>query len=85
MSTLSLASLPVASIALALGICVGQPQRTAATGRVSALCDELRRRGVWPDLLASLDPELADSIVVLDMADRGQSWSRSGQRQPRSP
>lgn len=75
-----LAPLSDAAIALALGVCVGRPQSVANVGRVSVLVDELRRRGVFDALLATLDAELAQSIRLLDSADRGQRWARTGRR-----
>lgn len=74
-----IALLPISAVALALGVCVGRPQ-TSACGRISTLVDELKRRGVYTDLLASLDPQLAASIGMLDTADRGQVWARTGRR-----
>lgn len=75
-----LAALSDASIALVLGVCVGQPQKVANMGRVSVLVDELQRRGVYHQILATLDSELAAAITILDRADRGQRWARTGRR-----
>lgn len=75
-----LALLPVSSIALALGMCVAGQQDTRHAGRLAALVDELKRRGVYDDMIASLDPQLADAIRLLDMADRGQRWAKTGHR-----
>jgi hypothetical protein len=69
--------LPVSAVALALGMCVAGPQ---FGGRISTLVDELKRRGVWADLLAALDPELAAKITMLETADRGQRWAKTGRR-----
>jgi hypothetical protein len=75
-----LALLPVSALALALGMCVAGPQSARHAGRVSTLVDELKRRGVYTDMLAALDPQLARSITMLDTADRGQRWARTGHR-----
>lgn len=75
-----LALLPSTAIALALGVSVGRPATVEHAGRVSTLVDELKRRGIYLEMLASLDPQLARSIVVLDTADRGQRWARTGTR-----
>lgn len=75
-----LAPLSDAALALALGVCVGRPQSVSNVGRVSALVDELRRRSVFDALLDTLDPELAGAIRLLDSADRGQRWARTGRR-----
>lgn len=75
-----LALLPISALALALGMCVAGPQSARHAGRVSTLVDELRRRGVYTDLLAALDPQLAASIAMLDTADRGQRWAQTGRR-----
>lgn len=72
--------LPVSAIALALGICVAERQSVRTAGRVSTLVDELKRRGVYTDMLASIDPQLAASITMLDTADRGQRWAQTGHR-----
>lgn len=72
--------LPVSAVALALGMCVAGSQSVRYAGRVSALVDELRRRGVYNDMLAALDPELSASITMLDTADRGQRWAKTGRR-----
>jgi phosphate/sulfate permease len=75
-----LAMLPVSAIALALGICVAGSQSVRTAGRVSTLVDELKRRGVYADMLAAVDPQLAKSITMLDTADRGQRWAQTGRR-----
>ncbi|MGV0738222.1 hypothetical protein ABQF35_14320 [Mycobacterium syngnathidarum] len=72
-----LAGLPDTALALALGMSVANP-KAAHAGRVSALADELRRRGVFEAMLAALGPELAASIMLADRADRGQCWARNG-------
>ncbi|WP_454232042.1 DUF7423 domain-containing protein [Mycolicibacterium fortuitum] len=72
-----LASLPDTALALALGMSVANP-KAAHAGRVSALVDELVRRGVLDVMLAALGPELAESIRLAARADRGQCWARSG-------
>lgn len=74
-----LAALPDAAIGLALGMSVARPE-SRHVGRVSVLIDELRRRGVFDEVLASLDPELAQSICLLDGVDRGQRWAQTGRR-----
>ncbi|WP_166905931.1 hypothetical protein [Mycobacterium sp. DL440] len=72
-----LAALPDTALALALGMSVANP-KAAYAGRVSALVDELARRGVLDAMLAALGPELAASIRLAAGADRGQCWARSG-------
>ena len=72
-----LAELPDTALALALGMSVAAP-KAAHAGRVSALADELARRGVLDAMLAALGPELAASIRLAARADRGQRWARSG-------
>jgi len=74
-----LAALPDAAIGLALGMSVAQPDARHA-GRVSVLIDELRHRGVFDAVMAALDPELAQSIRLLDSVDRGQRWAQTGSR-----
>jgi hypothetical protein len=76
-----LSLLPVSSVAFALGVCVSGPQRAENAGRVALLIADLRRRGVYNDLLASLDPELARRLALLEALDRGQAWNR-GARTP---
>lgn len=75
-----LAALSDAALALALGVCVGQPQTARNAGRVSLLADELERRGVLEALLEVLDAEDAQKIRLLVAADRGQRWARTGRR-----
>jgi len=75
-----LAELPSTAIAVAVGIAVAQPQWPSTYGRVSALIDELRRRGEWDAVTAVLDPQLVRSIDALESADRGQRWARTGRR-----
>lgn len=72
-----LAELPDTALALALGMSVANP-KAAHAGRISALVDELARRGVLDAMLAALGPELAASIGLAARADRGQCWARSG-------
>ncbi|MFA5711488.1 hypothetical protein [Mycolicibacterium sp.] len=74
-----LSGLPDAALGLALGMSVARPDSRFA-GRVSALADELKRRGVWEALLGSLDSELAAQIRLLDSVDRGRLWDRTGRR-----
>lgn len=74
-----LALLPVSTVAFALGVSTQRKGRPP--GQVAALCDELRRRGVWPDMLAALDPQLRRSLEILDTMDRGQAWNQG--RRPR--
>ncbi|SKL37149.1 DUF7423 domain-containing protein [Mycobacteroides abscessus] len=75
-----LAALPDAALGFALGVRVASPQSVANVGQVSTLIAELQRRGVYADMLAVLDPELAARIELLDSADRGQRWARTGRR-----
>lgn len=72
-----LAALPDIALALALGMSVANP-KVAHAGRVSALVDELARRGALEAMLAALGPGLAASIELAVRADRGQRWARSG-------
>lgn len=72
-----LAGLPDTALALALGMSVANLKAQHA-GRVSALVDELARRGVYEVMLAGLGRELAASIRLAARADRGQCWARSG-------
>ncbi|NOR03683.1 hypothetical protein HGK72_26895 [Mycolicibacterium fortuitum] len=74
-----LVGLPDTAIALALGMSVANP-KAQHVGRVSALVDELARRGVLDSMLAALGPELAGSIRLAARADRGQCWARTGKR-----
>lgn len=75
-----LAALPDTALAFALGVRVGGAQSLANAGQVSTLIAEMQRRGVYDDMLAALDPELAARIELLDSADRGQRWARTGHR-----
>lgn len=72
-----LAALPDAAIGLVLGMSVANPSAKHA-GRVSLLVDELRRRGTYLAMLATLDPKLAAAIDLADRADRGQCWAQTG-------
>lgn len=72
--------LPVSAVAFALGVCVGRRQRPETAGQVAALIGELRRRGVYTDMLATLDPQLQAALRVLETADRGQAWNRGRRR-----
>jgi hypothetical protein len=72
--------LPVSAVAFALGLTVGKPHDIDTAQRVVALIGELRRRGVYPDLLASLDAGLAHQLSVLETMSRGQVWSQGGRR-----
>jgi hypothetical protein len=76
----TLAMMPVSSIALVLGYVAGSANAARTPGRVATLVDELRRRGVWPDLCAALDPELAARLHQLYVADRGRAWAATGRR-----
>lgn len=73
-------ALPDTALAFALGLRVGSPQSVSNVGQVSTLIAELQCRGVYDDMLAVLDPELAARIELLDSADRGQRWARTGRR-----
>lgn len=73
-------ALPDTALAFALGVRVGSPQSVSNVGQVSTLIAELHRRGVYDDMLAVLDPELAERIELLDSADRGQRWAQTGRR-----
>ena len=75
-----LAALPDTALALALGVRVGGAQSLVNAGQVSTLIAEMQRRGIYDDMLAALDPELAARIALLDTADRGQRWARTGHR-----
>lgn len=75
-----LAMMPVGAIALVLGFVAGSDDARSTPGRVAALCDELARRGVYRDILAALDPTLAQRIDLLYTADRGQRWRLTGRR-----
>ncbi|WJJ55984.1 hypothetical protein PROPHIT491_48 [Mycobacterium phage prophiT49-1] len=75
-----MALLPDTALAFALGVRVASPQSVSNVGQVSTLTAELQRRGVYDDMLAVLDPELAARIELLDSADRGQRWARTGRR-----
>lgn len=74
---LSLTGLPDVTLALALGIAFAQPSARYA-GRVSLIVDELKRRGVYHAMLATIDPHLAAKIDLADRADRGQRWAQTG-------
>lgn len=76
----SLAMMPVGSIALVLGYVAGSTNARRTPGRIATLADELKRRGVYADILASLDPELSRRIELLYTADRGQLWATGGRR-----
>lgn len=78
----SLAVIPIGAIALMLGYVAGSAQARRTPGRICTLVDELRRRGVYPDIISALDPELAQRIHLLYQADRGQYWRVSGHRPP---
>lgn len=75
-----MAALPDTALAFALGVRVGSPQSMSHVGQVSTLITELQRRGVYDDMLAVLDPDLAARIDLLDSADRGQRWAQTGKR-----
>lgn len=77
-----LTALPAASIALVLGYVAGSDSARRTPGRVAALVDELQRRGVYADVIAAIDADLATRINLLYAADRGQRWAATGQRQP---
>lgn len=79
-----LTAMPVGSVALVLGYLAGNTAARRTPGRVCALVDELKRRGVYADVLAALDPELAQRINLLYIADRGQVWKNGGRRPPSS-
>lgn len=78
-----LTALPTEALCFALGSVTARAA-AAQPGRVVALVDELNRRGAYDRLSAALSPEMASALAVTYMADRGQSWARSGQtrRQP---
>lgn len=79
-----LTAMPVGSVALVLGYVAASHQARRTPGRICALVDELKRRGVYADVLAALDPELAQRINLLYIADRGQVWKNGGRRPPSS-
>lgn len=76
----SLDTLPTASIAYALGLCMAGRKRPEKAGRISALIAELRRRGEYDAMCDGLDHTLVVSLRVMEGADRGQVWARSHQR-----
>lgn len=63
-----------------LGMLAAKPMRAEEAGRFAALCTEIRNRGLWDRLLTSLEPTLAQSICMLETADRGQHFAATGQR-----
>lgn len=73
-----LTALPTEALCFALGSVTARPD-AGQPGRVVALVDELIRRGAYDRLSATLAPEMASALAVTYMADRGQSWARSGQ------
>lgn len=77
---MDLGQLPSTAIALALGYQAGRPVAVVEAGRVSALVDELIRRGEYDAMLAALGPDFAQRVAALYMADRGQVWARTGRR-----
>jgi hypothetical protein len=71
-----LTQLPAAAVAFALGVCVGRQQNAQTAGQLSALIGELRRRGIYDDMVATLDPTLRRSLQLMETVDRGQAWNR---------
>lgn len=68
--------MPAVTLAFALGMCAGGPQRPEQAGRISMLSAELRRRGVYADMVAQLDPSLQRRLAVLEIADTGQAMNK---------
>jgi hypothetical protein len=71
---------PTASLALVLGFVAGSDAARSTPGRLSAIAQELDRRGEYRPTLAALDPDLARRIDLLVVADRGQRWHLTGRR-----
>lgn len=68
--------LPSTSVAFALGVCFARPQQPETAARLTALIGELRARGVYPDLLASLDDTLRRQLDMAERMARGQMWNQ---------
>lgn len=75
-----LAAQPDAALFFILGMLAARPLRPAEAGRLAAICTEVRRRGLWDVLCASIDRELAAALAMLETADRGQHFASTGQR-----
>jgi hypothetical protein len=75
-----LASQPSTSLALVLGFVAGSDAARSTPGRLSAIADELNRRGEYRSTLAALDTDLGRRIDLLVVADRGQRWRLTGRR-----
>lgn len=75
-----LASQPDSALLFVLGMLAAKPMRASEAGRFAAICTELQNRGIWTELLGSLDDTLAQSILMLERADRGQHFATTGQR-----
>jgi hypothetical protein len=75
-----LAAQPSTSLALVLGYVAGSDAARSTPGRLSAIADELERRGEYRPTLAALDVDLGRRIDLLVVADRGQRWRLTGRR-----
>lgn len=75
-----LAAQPTSALTYVLGMLAARPLRAADSGRIAALCTELRDRGEWDTFSAGLGEDLREQLGMLEMADRGQHFAVHGQR-----
>lgn len=74
-----LVEVPTEALALALGYSAARPS-AAAAGRVTALVDELQRRGRYEPMMDALGDELASAIALVVSVDKAQTVPRAGAR-----
>lgn len=69
---------PTPALCFALGYVVTQRVSADHFGPFVAMCDELRRRGAWDELMVTLPPEVGRAVSLLYQMQRGQQWARTG-------
>ncbi|ACF05062.1 hypothetical protein Nigel_59 [Mycobacterium phage Nigel] len=71
---------PTSVLCFALGYAVMQRVDANRFGPFVAMCDELRRRGAWDELMVTLPPDIARGVDLLYQVQRGQQWAQTGRR-----
>lgn len=57
-------------VAMAFGMCLQAELNTAPVGALSALADDLTRRGLLPELIEHLGPKIGHATVIRINVDR---------------
>ena len=70
--------LPNSAVAMAFGMCIQSELGTAPVGALSALADDLTRRGLLPELIEHLGPKTGHAVVIRINVDRVRARRAAG-------